>query len=696
MNKQEILIAKKRMVLVSPGKGTASVRDGRVMTLQAEVMSLGFMLDEQLVNALSTLSDSRFEQLYRQVTGILTNLVGADVKYVPFYPNFPRQVMEASDVELFVNAIIHYWSLGTWRPQFEEATRLPAYEKINFKMLTLGTEADVASILSQILGANASVTTKDMEIVQFLMDTYTQGDLLAAVPERIPFKETLCTFVASCIERDMTTLGAEALKTATDILRVATHLSGGDVSLAANTRFKSLSRSVRRMLVTRLDSVVNDDDIFRHRSKWVTLAHNLHVGDFAKTAPRAFAAISRARSNDHKHLSFEGRVEAAIAGRKSTPIVELLSQRPGVFARRLDHVLRMFSARVASRVATSFLDVADKVDTRVLLQLFGHFKTRDRIVSERLVFPKGSTTKALLLKDELPALSAATVKKLSDGIQNVLEARFGELPTMGKVFIDPALEDCPVPLSLRSASEGLEVVGRGTRFALSDKGTLRMFIYWKGQDIDLSGSLYDEDLKLTSELAYTSLRDGKINSCHSGDIVHAPNGAAEFIDIDMASALASGARYVIMQVYVYSGPNFADHEVCYAGWMTRDKPNKNAIYDPKTVEQKVTLTSASKCAVPVVFDLETRQAIWMDVATPRTYGSLGGNNTHSNRASTVDILKGSLDLENKPTLYDLFIMHANARGTEFVEDINDADAVFSWTEGVKPTDTTEILSEYLA
>ena len=41
------------------------------------------------------------------------------------YPNFPQQVAEASDAELFVNAILHDISMGSWLPEYEKAPRLP-------------------------------------------------------------------------------------------------------------------------------------------------------------------------------------------------------------------------------------------------------------------------------------------------------------------------------------------------------------------------------------------------------------------------------------------------------------------------------------------------------------------------------------------------------------------------------------------
>lgn len=704
MDKQDILLRKKRMVLVPLVKGQADATDPRGLTLQAEVMRLGFLMEQPLLEQLSLLSDDRFEKLYTQVLRTLRNLVGDDVKYKPMYPNFPKQVMDASLAELYTNAILHYWTWGIWKPEYAGDPRLAGFEKVKFKVLRLGRESDVPTLLAEILGSNASVTDKDKEIVEFLMKSYPEAELVKAMPKDIPFKENLCTFVANCLEKKLSVLGMSSLKTATDILRVATHLSGGDVSLAANTKFKSFSRERRRLLVTRLNEIINDDDVFRHRSKWMRLAHSLHVGDYSKVAPKAFEVISRVRDGDFKYVSFDAKTERWIVEANVSALITHLSQRPGMFARRLDHLVRSFgkNARTANRIINAFLGVADRVDTRVLMQLFGHFKSRANDISQRLVFPKGSAAKATLVKTPLSALPEKRVDSLLDGIKTVLEARFAKLPALGKCFIDPRLGECPVPLSLRSASDGLEVVGRGTRFDLGEKNTLRLFIYWKGEDIDLSATAIKADFTPMYDIAYYNLKEGE--GCHSGDITHAPNGAAEFIDLDIKKMLDKGVRYIAMQVHIFRGPDFADHEVCYAGWMTRDKPNKNEIYDPKTVEQKITLTAQGKTAVPVIFDLVERKAIWMDALVPdsswRNIGSLvvtnrgKVNNAMSTRASVMDILKGSLDLSNKPTLHDLFTMHAKARG-KLVKQIEKAETVFSVDQGVKPSSTTEILSKYL-
>jgi hypothetical protein len=657
-------------------------------------MRLGFIMDQDLFEATSKLSDTQISTLYTEIVEIARNMVGDDVKYTPMYPNFPQQVLDASCIELFLNAIIHYWTAGQWMPHYAADSRAPAFEMTTFKTLTRGSKNDVKSVFTSILGTNASITDGDKKILTFFMDEYLEADLMGMLPDQIPFKEQLCAFVADCISRNMKGLGMSALKTATDILRVTTHLSGGDISLAENTRFKSMPRALRRELVSQLESVINEDDIARHQGKWVTLAHSLHIGEYNKVAPKANMILSKARSSQQKFRSFESKVEKALKANDVTEATKLLSTRPGIYARRLDHLLRQSTKVAATRIAKNFLKVADKVDTRVLLQLFGHFSNRVNEIDSRLVFPKGNVGKAMMIRNHLVPLGAKTIDTLLEGIQTVLEARFSQLDDMGKVYIDPAMERCPIPLNLRSASEGLTIVARGTQMPFSNKSTLRMFIYWVGQDIDLSSVGYDKDLNEVMHIGYTNLRESGLKSCHSGDITRAPNGAAEFIDIDVASALAAGIRYVTMTVNVYSGPNFNEHKKCYAGWMTRSKPQSNEVFDPKTVEQKVDVQSASRFAIPVIFDLQEGNAIWLDMVASKRGLNRTMQNVHTARATLRDLLEGALSLDNKPVLSDLFTIHANARG-EIVDDIEDADTVISWDGDVKPSDVNTILSEYL-
>ena len=677
---------KKLAGVVLPGNRFSNPE--QAATLAASMMSLGFAPSRELHAALETSSEEELQAFQREVIPLLSELKGAHVEHEPLYPNFPAQVMAASELELFLNAITHYWSLGTWQPAYEKLPREWHFEHTKFREIGRVTNEDYLALFPRLLSSNDSLSPEDRGYIEHFM--VEEPEL--SFPEAIPFKETMCVVAGMFLRagKDISPL----VKTATDVLRVVTYLNEGDVSLAANTRFKSMPRAQRRQIVALLEERANEEDIDRHRGKWVRLFHSLHVSEYASARLEAIASKIR---NNEKIVTFNGRVEAALQERRLSELVALLRQRPGVFARRLDELLRVFGEAEDRRaIFAAFANVADQIPTRILVQLLGHFQSRQAERSSRVVFPKGMTQKARLIQAAEP-LAAELVDLVTAGLESTLRTRFSALEPLGKVWIDPELALCPVPSQQRSASEGGFNVARGTHLALGDptKTTLRLFVYWVGRDIDLSATLHDEDFKLVEPIAYTNLRSERYEACHSGDITYAPEGASEFIDITIESAAKSGIRYVVMNVLVFSGPSFAKHETCFAGWMTRESPNSNEVFEAKTVEHKVDLSSNARNAVPVVFDLVTRKAIWCDLTTPISPSWGIPNNVETNQAAIERVLEAIVTSASKLSLRDLFALHGQARG-ELVTDKEAADAVFSLSEGVTPYDINVISSDYLA
>lgn len=672
----------------APGKRQASPA---ALAMQAEFMRFGFSMDESLYGRISELDDKTAVELYDEIVPLLARMALGDRQWLPMYPNFPRQVMEASDCELFLNAITHYWTWGEWRPEYSKETRLPKFEETKFRPLSAGDDADLMRVFTQLLGSKASISDHDRSILRWFVENYGL-ELRDHLPASIPFKEQLCFFAAACLNTGIGELASDCCKTATDVLRVYVGLSGGDVSLAVPTKFRSLPRPQRRLLIQMLDRVANTDDLARHLERWKRAFHSLHVGEFKKTAPHIYELAQQVR--DGKIRTFSGEVEMAIVARDAEKLAKLLGSRPGQFARRLDHLLRIFPGARADSLIELFLERAPEVPSRLLLQLLAHFRTRTRESHERIVFPKGSVAKARVLLDILPALPKAQVERLCSGIEQCLIDHYASGEPLGKVWVDPFLQHCPAPLSLRSAAEGLVTVARGTRLPLTDKSTLRMFVWWIGQDVDLSCTLYSEKLRELGHISYTNLRMKGIDACHSGDITTAPapDGAAEFIDIPIEAALKKKIRYVAMNALDFTGVTFANIEHCHVGWMTRDHPQANEVYDPKTVEQKIDLKTPTRLAMPAVFDLKRREAIWLDLAGG--VKSRRPNNVESNAATLVDLVRSGLSIEDKPSLHELFTLHARARG-ELVDTREEADTVFAFDDGITPFHTAEILAEYL-
>ena len=67
------------------------------------------------------------------------------------------------------------------------------------------------------------------------------------------------------------------LKTSTDVLRVAVVMSGGDVSLAANTKFRRFKRPERRFILDALEAIPTSactEDMMRRPEVWKRLCVN--------------------------------------------------------------------------------------------------------------------------------------------------------------------------------------------------------------------------------------------------------------------------------------------------------------------------------------------------------------------------------------------------------------------------------------
>ena len=665
------------------------------LTVQAEFMNLGYIMDQELLNAVADLDRHDICVLVEAIIPFMKHNKGADVVHKPMYPNFPQQVMEASDMELFMNAYAHYVTGGHWKPDYEELPREFAFENVNFIELHNVTSEEYLGLFTKLLNSADSLSDYDKRVVEYMLE-YENHDSLV-FPEPIPFKENMVMVAKYMIEHDQDI--TPLVKTATDVLRIITHLNGGDVSLATNTKFKSLPRKQRRMFTRLLEGVISEEDIRRHKNKWVRLFHNLHVGEYSN---KVLQVAKKARNNKPLY-SVNAAVETCLNDGHTDEAVKMLTKRPGEFARRLDYVLRTTDNHKC--VIEGFSRVAQKVSTRVLLQVAGHFNYRFNDDVPRVAFPKGQVQKAVLLPKQvdLTDISDAALD-IINVVNDTLVERFKELPSLGKVYLDDSLKGCPLPTQQRSVSEGANLVARGTHMPIGEKNTLRFFIYWKGQDIDLSATFHDENFEMIERVAYTNLRSKVMEAYHSGDITRAPNGASEFIDINL-DMVPPKVRYIAMNVLVYSGPNFVDHEVCYAGWMTRSKPNSNEIYDPKTVDTKVDLTAASRNAIPVVFDVVNRKAIWCDLMTGRNvrwnsdsmqhYWNPMGNNVENNKASIEDVLKAITTI-SRTTLHDLFSLHATARAVEVVADKEEADTVFSLDGGIGPKDINVINSDYVS
>jgi hypothetical protein len=347
-----------------------------------------------------------------------------------------------------------------------------------------------------LASSNGSLSESDKELLKFFVKNYGKK-LESFIPETIPNKENLAVIGATVLgDPAMAYLMPPRLiarfKTATDVLRLACALSDGDVSLATPTKFRNFKRYERRELLGALEKCGTNlvEDMLRWQERWKRLAKALHPFEYKNTHKNTAAAFEQI-VGETTFRTFDSQVEEALkVKRPGAQLAELLQQRPGVFARRLDHAVRSASAQKARIIAEGFLKVASKVSTPVLLQVYQHFNNRPT-QPWRVFFPKGVVAKAHVLEEALPALPKGIAELICTGVRKTLVKRFKALPPLGKVFIDESLKEQMVPFAQRSASKALRTITRGSRMALPDSKVLRFFLWWKEPkgdrtDIDLS------------------------------------------------------------------------------------------------------------------------------------------------------------------------------------------------------------------
>ncbi|WP_242213115.1 TerD family protein [Bacillus cereus group sp. BfR-BA-01383] len=671
-------------------------------TVLKNLESLGFTFSQPLIEEVQTLSVNAFTSFYKELIKHLKEMVGAHIQFAPMYPNFPQQVMDLSCAELYINAVIHYVTLLL--PESKVKELLPLLDRVDLKVIDLGSEEDFNQMISQLISANSSISSTDKTDIEWAI-TYAE-DVSLFLPNVIPHKENMSYIIGSLLKNKKITADAAAkyFKTATDVLRLAVALSEGDVSLASSVRFKKFNRAERRFILDLLENFENiTEDMLRYKKRWIRLGEILHPAEYHTRFPKAHRAFEILRNNI-KFETFNGKVEAALLNRDIMTAKNLLKTRPGEFARRLDHLVRLCSDEPTDvfNILEEFLNVIGNVSTPVLLQVMAHFKHRNDNNELRTFFPKGNVAKAIGLENTLPLIPENICLMIVKICEDALTKRFAELPSLGKVFLDEQLKNYLVPFSQRSASKSLRTLSRGSKIDLPEGDTIRFFLWWKegyvngrhtGRvDIDLSAVMYDKDWQYKEHVSFTNLRSKEFKAYHSGDITSAPKGASEFIDFDIPSVLKYGGRYVVMSLNSFTDQPYKDLPECFSGWMIRQYPGSGEVFEPSTVQNKVDITANTQIAIPVILDLKERKLIWTDLSLTRdlTYY----NTIEANQKGMILIGKALTNLV-KPNLYDLFRLHLEARG-ELVQDIEEAESIFSLDKGVTPYDIEKIISDFIA
>ncbi len=686
-----------------------------VSALNIEVAYFGYTFAPRLIKALSQLSESDFTLFRDSVLADLASIKGADKSYIRLFNKFPYSTPDQHEYfeKRVIGQMAHDYGIplggNTLTPlscghvidsalfdiddfgacpicQYSvPELSSPDVAVYDFKSVTPLSPIDVTddgwrTEGSRLLARNGSLSKDEKE---FLSGLVAQG--VALDFPKTMFRETL-PFAFKLFGADAV---KDSISSATDIMRIAYFVSdeASDLSLKENVKFR-LSTSMKNSLLKLLEDTSNlAEDMMRNRERWIRLGERLNPSSAKNKVryPKTAAAFDRLRNDQKSIVTFNRQVEEQVrALAVDQTLIDLLVERPGEYARRLDFLLR--TAEDASIVVEGLRKVAPKLPERLMLELRKYLGSRNDM-NQRMFIPKGKINKMQVVADERKPLPVEATLESIMVLDTELMARYALKEALGKVFIDPSLKDVLLPFNRRGdSSSSTSEVSKGSRYPV-EGDVLRMFVWWQNGDqycvdVDLSMVYMDENFVETGHIGFTNLSNNA--SKHSGDIQDAPTeaGASEFIDIDIEKMVSKlKARYVAISVISYSGQPFNDFP-CFAGFMERDSMTSGKVFEPASVRFRFDLTGSVTRTIPLVFDLKERKVIFADIS--------GGSGRYGAVRSQGDKHKAMTEAvmsypERKPTLFDVALLNALARGN-LVDTKEEADVVFDLSDTQKLLD----------
>lgn len=736
-----LLRRKQRLIIFEEDKDIRLSSFQSIYSLSEELKPLGYILSSQTIVEMMKLKYDIFNAYADNIVLTLKQMTGADVEHKPMYRNFPESVRNASEIKLLVDQFLGYsvdfYGVLNEIFQFEKGTvnlrnnicfdgekkeRVRLSDNIEYKVINSETVEGFENMFALLMKQNSSLSQTDKEDLESFLREYPGS--VSFVPEMIPFKETLAFVYAVLMDMNVP-YQKLPIKNATDLLRLSIAMSDGDISLGSKPVFRKFKRKEKTTLLNILNRIPQEkliEDLLRHKEEFKRLIE--HLGLFSRRYRNSYPELYQLFRDIYDHRKFDTfnrRYEEALKQNDILSAVNTLKSRPGVFARYLDKLLRESEGNdeLKDYVLNCFEETVEKIEPKLLWNLIYHFKYRD---SQRVAFPKGEVSYAMAIEDYEKKLSEKTKERIINICDEALNKLYRKRKDMSYVYVDEKLKNFIMPFASRSTSKTSEALSRGSRMKIRyDAEYLRMFVYWIGQDVDLSVTLLDEEFRYVDHVSYTNLRIGEDEGeiypiIHSGDITFAPEGASEFVDIDLneLKALRPNARYIAENVFSYSEPSFNMLQKCFAGIMERDDPDSGEIFEPATVRIKADITGAHRNSLPLILDLEKREIIWCDICGAKHFfdeSIYQGNNVENNLDSTALACKAFVNLK-KANVYEVIMKNVINRQGELIErKLTDDEyhyfdrtgreldrkevTVFSIDEGITPKDMEILVSEYL-
>ena len=680
-------------------------------TLIKKFEGYGYIFSKELAIAISKEERNVIIDKLKAVIKVIEDFK-SDKNYTVFYKNFPDEVINMNEIDLYINQILHYW-IGYLPSNNENIIKedVEPSKLVKARELNLIDDEMIEKLFVDLLSSNVTLSEQYLDDVCVLTNNKSIKELEKYM-ECIQMKETLTTVSSYILKKEGVLIGN--FKTATDILRLIAKISADELN-NKHIHFAYFSRTELSQLMTKLENLQNPmPDIKRYSKPWHTFfklyAKKINFNKYPKVRKVADMLFG-----DISYMTERGKINEKIKRLPTMSEEELdnfvkeYTVFYGDYIRGILSLLNKAKENQYEKLLLGLENCVTKVNTRILFQLYDrviNLQEKDKTVP-RLVNSKGKWRKlreSISLSDEL---LNRVLQIVEDGIKTQLK----EKENLGKVYIDKSYKDIMLTTSEKDSNVSLRPMTRGSRIAFNPNAeVLRFFVAWKNLDektlkeltpmysrvdVDLSALSFDKDFKFKRVVAYYNQKE--MGFAFSGDITDAPEGALEYIDIlDLEKLKKKGDRYILMQIRSYNGYTFEEINSVYAGVMeltSNEAKEKKNMYST-AITQGFQIMSPQITTNTILVDLVKFEYVWLDMNMANYKVDTFQNSlTYEEIPYLNDLLKYFMK-KQYVTMYDLLKLNADVRGM-LVENKKEADIIFEKVDNKNNLALADILSNYL-
>lgn len=636
MNQTHILLANNFAPLLPVATGTPANDEG-VGTVLSNLAYYGFVPSVELLRGLRTLSDDNLSSFWLAAEPVIKKVTGADRNMSKFvvYKNFPKEVLKKTEAEYWIAQILMYWGLPNEYFAEPEKARKPLKEQPSLTVLAFSTESTLALIWDRLVASKARWNDNQIEQATALLDIFKP----VVVVDSFGFKE-------NAIQMARLTTGEIEIGNATDVLRLAAAMSGGDVALREKVRFASFKRADRRKLLDLLVATKNlEDDVALRPDVWKRLLHALRPGDW-----KSYARVSTV---------YDGLYRGALTTHASTVEVGLLArdpatlsamkQRPGDFLRRLHKAYAVFGKPAID----AFVEVLPKLSTSQLVKIDRYLAT---INSRKtlMVAPRGNWARAKVLENAKVPFGSEDLCTLRASISQTISDRLTAAHPEG-FDVDPMVES----VKLQTNDQKLAPYGRGTVFPIPENMTfVRSASYWAAPGYgniwyDVGWNFYTDGWHPVGTCCWNHTHEVE-GAVFSGDPTNSKDlkgRACQMIDLNIDKLKESGIRYAVWNVLCFSNQSFEAADEVLATLQWGEHAQKGNLYEPARAQMVFPLKGAAMTKYVAYLDLQERTLVYVDADLRGDVSSAGSNLRHLGEVFPAYVEY----LNSLPSIGDIFI-----------------------------------------